>query len=151
MKAVIALGSNLKNRKSNLDNAVTYLEKLIKNLMVSNYLENKAIGGSKQDDFLNAVVIGETNLKAEKLLEELLNIEAQMGRVRGEKWGPRLIDLDLICLGDQVIDSDFLKLPHPLAHTREFVIAPWFSIDPQGFIPGVGEIKNILASITAMS
>ena len=151
MKAVIALGSNLDNKKLNLDIAVSHIKKLINNLLVSDYLENKAVGGPKQGDFLNAVVIGGTDLKAEKLLEELLAIENQMGRVRVEKWGPRLIDLDLICLGDQVIDSDFLKLPHPLAHTREFVIAPWFSIDPQGVIPGVGKIKNILASFPATS
>jgi 2-amino-4-hydroxy-6-hydroxymethyldihydropteridine diphosphokinase len=151
MKAVIALGSNLENKKLNLDIAITHLEKLINNILVSNYLENKAVSGPKQEDFLNAVVIGETNLKAEELLEKLLDIENQMGRVRVEKWGPRLIDLDLICLGDQVVDSEFLKLPHPLAHTRKFVIAPWFSIDPQGSIPGVGEIKNILASFAATS
>jgi 2-amino-4-hydroxy-6-hydroxymethyldihydropteridine diphosphokinase len=151
MKAVIALGSNLENKKLNLDIAITHLEKLINNILVSNYLENKAVDGPKQEDFLNAVVIGETNLKAEELLEKLLDIENQMGRVRVEKWGPRLIDLDLICLGDQVVDSEFLKLPHPLAHTRKFVIAPWFSIDPQGSIPGVGEIKNILASFAATS
>jgi 2-amino-4-hydroxy-6-hydroxymethyldihydropteridine diphosphokinase len=151
MKAVIALGSNLENKKLNLDIAITHLEKLINNILVSNYLENKAVSGPKQEDFLNAVVIGETNLKAEELLEKLLGIENQMGRVRVEKWGPRLIDLDLICLGDQVVDSEFLKLPHPLAHTRKFVIAPWFSIDPQGSIPGVGEIKNILASFAATS
>lgn len=151
MKAVIALGSNLGNKKLNLDIAITHLEKIINNILTSNYLENKAVGGPKQEDFLNAVVIGESNLKAEKLLEKLLDIENQMGRVRVEKWGPRIIDLDLICLGNQVIDSDFLKLPHPLAHTRKFVIEPWFSIDPQGFIPGVGEIKNILASFTATS
>lgn len=151
MKAVIALGSNLENRKLNLDIAVSHLEKLIKNVVVSKYLESKAVGGPIQGDFLNAVAIGETNLEANKLLEELLKIENQMGRVREEKWGPRLIDLDLISLDDQKIDTAFLQLPHPLAHTREFVIAPWFSIDPQGVIPGIGEIKNILASFNRKS
>lgn len=151
MKAVIALGSNLENRKLNLDIAVSRLEKLIKNVVVSKYLESKAVGGPVQGDFLNAVAIGETNLEANKLLEELLKIENQMGRVREEKWGPRLIDLDLISLDDQKIDTAFLQLPHPLAHTREFVIAPWFSIDPQGVIPGIGEIKNILASFNRKS
>jgi 2-amino-4-hydroxy-6-hydroxymethyldihydropteridine diphosphokinase len=72
-----------------------------------------------------------------------------MGRVRDIKWGPRIIDLDLIVYGDQVIDSDFLKLPHPLAHSREFVLAPWFAIDPAGVIPGAGPIKTLLASISS--
>jgi len=67
------------------------------------------------------------------------------------KWGPRLIDLDLIVYGDQVIDSPILKLPHPLAQSREFVLAPWFAIDPQAVIPGVGEIKTLLASIAKSS
>ncbi|HCP72555.1 MAG TPA: 2-amino-4-hydroxy-6-hydroxymethyldihydropteridine diphosphokinase [Actinobacteria bacterium] len=151
MKAVIALGSNIENRKLNLDIAITHLEKLISNLVTSKYIETKAVGGPIQADYLNAVAFGESELEAEELLKRLLEIENTMGRVRIEKWGPRLIDLDLIVFGDQIIDSDILKLPHPLAHTREFVIGPWLSIDPNGFIPGIGEIKTVLASLTQKS
>ena len=109
----------------------------------------KPVGGPEQDDFLNAVAIGNCELTAEELLTKLLAIEEQMGRVRDIKWGPRIIDLDLIVYGDQVIDSDFLKLPHPLAQSREFVLSPWLSIDPDGEIPGVGSIKTLLASINS--
>ncbi len=142
MKAVIALGSNLENRKLNLDIAITKLEELLTDLIVSKYIESKAVGGPVQPDYLNAIVIGESNLEPETLLMNLLNIEDQMGRVRVIKWGPRIIDLDLIVFGDHIIDSKHLKLPHPLASSRDFVIKPWLSIDPEGVIPGVGAIKN---------
>ena len=151
MKAVISLGSNLENRKLNLDIAIAELEKVLTELKVSPYIETKPVGGPKQDDFLNTVAIGECELAAIDLLKKLLSIEDQIGRVRDVKWGPRLIDLDLIVYGDQVIDSPILKLPHPLAQSREFVLAPWFAIDPQAVIPGVGEIKTLLASITSSS
>ncbi len=151
MKAVISLGSNLENRKLNLDIAIAELEKVLTELKVSPYMETKPVGGPKQDDFLNAIAIGECELAANDLLKKLLSIEDQIGRVRDVKWGPRLIDLDLIVYSDQVIDSPTLKLPHPRAHSREFVLAPWFAIDPQAVIPGVGEIKTLLASIAKSS
>ena len=99
MKAVIALGSNLENRKLNLDIAVTKLEEVLRNLIVSKYIETKAVGGPVQSDFLNSVAIGESELEPEDLLNRLLAIEDEMGRVREVKWGPRIIDLDLIVFG----------------------------------------------------
>ena len=143
MKAVIALGSNLENRKLNLDIAITKLEELLVDLIVSKYMESKAVGGPVQPDYLNAIAIGESNLQPEELLNQLLEIENQMGRVREVKWGPRIIDLDLIVYGEYTSNTQKLKLPHPLASSREFVIKPWLSIDPEGVIPGIGEIKNI--------
>jgi 2-amino-4-hydroxy-6-hydroxymethyldihydropteridine diphosphokinase len=151
MKAVISLGSNLENRKLNLDIAITHLEVLLKDLKVSPYIETKPVGGPDQDDYLNAVVIGNCELSPELLLSELLKIENQLGRVREIKWGPRIIDLDLIVYGEQEIDTEFLKLPHPLAKSREFVLKPWFAIDPEGEIPGIGAIKTLLASIQSSS
>ena len=151
MKAVIALGSNLEHRKLNIDIAITHLEVLLQNLKVSPYIETKPVGGPYQNDFLNAVVIGNCELTPESLLAELLKIEDQMGRVREVKWGPRIIDLDLIVYGEQVIDTVFLKLPHPLAQSREFVLKPWLAIDPEGEIPGIGKVKSLLASIQSTS
>ena len=151
MKAVISLGSNLENRKLNLEIAITHIERLLNNLVISPFVQTKPVGGPPQDDFLNAVVIGECELSAESLLTKLLEIEDQMGRVREVKWGPRIIDLDLIVYGDQVIDSEFLKLPHPLAQSRSFVLSPWLVIDPDGEIPGMGAIKTLLASIPSSS
>lgn len=150
MKAVIALGSNLENRKLNLDIAVTKLEEVLRNLIVSKYIETKAVGGPVQPDFLNSVAIGESELEPEDLLNRLLAIEDEMGRVREVKWGPRIIDLDLIVFGDHVIYTQNLKLPHPLASSRDFVLTPWLSIDPDGVIPGLGKIK-FLASLSRKS
>jgi 2-amino-4-hydroxy-6-hydroxymethyldihydropteridine diphosphokinase len=150
MKAVISLGSNLENRKLNLDIAVTKLEEVLRNLIVSKYIETKAVGGPVQPDFLNSVAIGESELEPEDLLNRLLAIEDEMGRVREIKWGPRIIDLDLIVYGDHVIDTQNLKLPHPLASSRDFVLAPWLSIDPDGVIPGLGKIK-FLATLSRKS
>lgn len=150
MKAVIALGSNLENRKLNLDIAVTKLEEVLRNLIVSKYIETKAVGGPVQPDFLNSVAIGESELEPEDLLNRLLAIEDEIGRVREVKWGPRIIDLDLIVFGDHVIDTQNLKLPHPLASSRDFVLTPWLSIDPDGVIPGLGKIK-FLASLSRKS
>lgn len=151
MKAVVALGSNLENRKLNINIAISHLELILKNLKVSPYLETKPVGGPIQEDFINAVVIGDSELTPEALLAQLLKIEDQMGRVRELKWGPRIIDLDLIVYGDENIDTVFLKLPHPLAKSREFVLKPWLAIDPEGEIPGVGAIKTLLASIQSSS
>ena len=151
MKAVVALGSNLENRKLNLDIAITHLEELLQDLKVSPYFETKPVGGPEQNDFINAVVIGMCDLTPELLLTELLKIEDQMGRVREVKWGPRIIDLDLIVYGKQVVDTVFLKLPHPLAQSREFVLIPWLAIDPEGEIPGIGAVKSLLASIQSTS
>jgi len=151
MKTVIALGSNLENRRLNLDIAITKLEVLLGELTISPYFETKPVGGPEQDDFINAVVIAASSLPAEQLLKELLAIEDEMGRVRDVRWGPRIIDLDLILCGDQVIDTVFLKLPHPLAASREFVLEPWLAIDPDGQIPGKGSIKSLLASIQSAS
>jgi 2-amino-4-hydroxy-6-hydroxymethyldihydropteridine diphosphokinase len=151
MKAVVALGSNLENRKLNLDIAITHLEELLQDLKVSPYFETEPVGGPEQDDFINAVVIGSCDLTPEILLAELLKIEDQMGRVREVKWGPRIIDLDLIVYGKQVVDTVFLKLPHPLAQSREFVLIPWLAIDPEGEIPGIGAVKSLLASIQSTS
>lgn len=151
MKAVVALGSNLENRRLNLDIAITKLELLLKEIKVSPIIESKPVGGPRQDDFLNAVVIGDSELGATELLTSLLLIEEEMGRVRNIKWGPRIIDLDLIVYGEQVIDTVFLKLPHPLAQSREFVLTPWLAIDPMAVIPGVGSVKSLLATITSTS
>jgi 2-amino-4-hydroxy-6-hydroxymethyldihydropteridine diphosphokinase len=147
MKAVVSIGSNLENRKLNLDIAIINLQSVLTNIIVSKYIETKPVGGPEQGDYLNAVAIGECDLPAEQLLTELLKIEDEMGRVREIKWGPRIIDLDLIVYGDHSSNTDFLKLPHPLAHTRDFVLNPWYSVDPEAVIPGTGAIKTLLASL----
>ena len=147
MKAVIALGSNLENRKLNLDIAVTKLEELLTNLIVSKYIECKAVGGPVQPDYLNAICIAESELPALDLLGVLHGIEKTLGRERLEKWGPRTIDLDLIQYGSLLSTADELKLPHPRAHERRFVLEPWVSIDPEAILLTHGKISELLVQL----
>jgi 2-amino-4-hydroxy-6-hydroxymethyldihydropteridine diphosphokinase len=147
MKAVIALGSNLGNRELYIDSAVAELAKVIEITHLSTNHETDPVGGPEQPKYLNAIAIAETELDPRELLIIMLEIENRLGRKREVHWGPRTIDLDLIVFGDEVIDSEVLVLPHPRAHERKFVLEPWLEIDPDAYIPGIGEIESILQRI----
>jgi 2-amino-4-hydroxy-6-hydroxymethyldihydropteridine diphosphokinase len=147
MKAVIALGSNLGNRELYIDSAVAELAKVIEITHLSTNHETDPVGGPEQPKYLNAIAIAETDLDPRELLIIMLEIENRLGRKREVHWGPRTIDLDLIVFGDEVIDSEVLVLPHPRAHERKFVLEPWLEIDPDAYIPGIGEIESILQRI----
>lgn len=147
MKAVIALGSNLGNRELNIDSAVAELAKIIEVTHLSTNHETDPVGGPEQPRYLNAILIAETQLDPHELLIAMLEIENKLGRKREVHWGPRTIDLDLIIVGDEVIDSDVLVLPHPRAHERRFVLEPWLEIDPTAQIPGFGLVESILQRI----
>jgi 2-amino-4-hydroxy-6-hydroxymethyldihydropteridine diphosphokinase len=98
---------------------------------VSGLMENPAVGGpTGSPAFLNAVAEVETSLSAVGLLEVLLGVEKSLGRVRDERWGPRVIDLDLVLYGDEVSESVGLSVPHPLMHERRFVLGPLAEIAP---------------------
>ena len=144
MKAVIALGSNLGNRELYIDSAVAELAKVIEITHLSTNHETDPVGGPEQPKYLNAIAIAETELDPRELLIVMLEIENKLGRKREVHWGPRTIDLDLIVFGDEIIDSETLVLPHPRAHERKFVLEPWLEIEPDAYIPGIGEIENIL-------
>ena len=141
MKVVIALGSNLGDRKATLDDAVDQLRKIITITKVSTFIETDPVGGPDQPDYLNAVVIGESDLDPSDLLAKMLAIENEAGRTREVRWGARTLDLDLIVAGDTVMDTEFLTLPHPRAHERRFVLDPWLEVDPEAILPGCGEVR----------
>ena len=147
MRAVIALGSNLGNRELNIDSAIAELAKIIEITHLSTNHETDPVGGPEQPKYLNAILIAETQLDPHELLIAMLEIENKLGRRREIHWGPRTIDLDLIIVGDQVIVSDVLVLPHPRAHERKFVLEPWLEIDPTAQIPGIGLVESILQRI----
>ena len=147
MKAVIALGSNLGDRELNIDSAVAEIAKIIEVTHLSTNHETDPVGGPDQPKYLNAVLIGESLLTPEELLKALLAIESRLGRVREIHWGPRTIDLDLIIVDDEKIDSPDLVLPHPRAHERRFVLEPWAEIDPEAVLPGHGRVEEILLRI----
>jgi 2-amino-4-hydroxy-6-hydroxymethyldihydropteridine diphosphokinase len=144
MKAVISLGANIGDAKANLDLAIGLLREATEVLAVSSYLQTKPIGGPEQPDYLNAVAIVESELPAKDLLALLNGVETAMGRTREIHWGPRVIDLDLIQFGGLLVNDEKLTLPHPRAHERRFVLAPWFEIEPEAVLLTHGRISDLL-------
>jgi 2-amino-4-hydroxy-6-hydroxymethyldihydropteridine diphosphokinase len=144
MKAVISLGANIGDPKANLDLAVALLREATDVIAVSSYLQTKPVGGPEQPDYLNAVAIVESESPAKDLLAVLNGIETAMGRTREIHWGPRVIDLDLIQYGGLLVHDEKLTLPHPRAHERRFVLAPWFEIEPEAILLTHGRISDLL-------
>jgi len=136
---VIALGANLGGVQSTLEAAVRALADVdgVQISAVSDLFETDPVGGPDQPVYLNAVVLARTRLAAFALLTELHAIEADRGRVRETRWGARTLDLDLIQYGDPESGSELvsqdpeLVLPHPRAHERAFVLAPWWALDAE--------------------
>jgi 2-amino-4-hydroxy-6-hydroxymethyldihydropteridine diphosphokinase len=143
------MGSNIGDRLDYLQGGLDGLfdTPRITFLAVSPVYETTPVGGPEQPDYLNAVVIAETSMPAQAVLERCLSLEDAYGRVRDERWGPRTLDLDLIIYGDEVSNSPGLTLPHPRAHERAFVLAPWLDADPQAQIPGCGPVADLLAAL----
>lgn len=149
-RAVLSLGSNLGERMVNLQGAVDSLADTpdVWVTDVSPVYETAPVDapeGSK--DFLNAVVLLDTTLSARTLLERALAIESAYGRDRSEgaeRNAPRPLDVDLIVVGDRHVDNEHLTLPHPRAAERAFVLAPWFDVQPDAEIPGLGPVAELL-------
>ncbi|GGP03635.1 2-amino-4-hydroxy-6-hydroxymethyldihydropteridine diphosphokinase [Nonomuraea glycinis] len=150
MKAILSLGSNLGRRFDTLQGAIDTLFDApgLAFVRASPVYETDPVGGpEEQRPFLNAIVVAETTLPPQTLLERAQGVENAFGRVRAERWGPRTLDIDLIVVGDTVCDEPDLTLPHPLAHERAFVLVPWFEVDPEGEVPGRGRIAELLAGL----
>lgn len=145
MRAVIALGSNIGDTKANLDLALALLREAMDVQKVSNYYSTKPVGFTEQPDFLNAVCLIESELPAISLLSMLHGIEKAMGRERNIKWGPRVIDLDIIQYGELISKAEELTLPHPRAHERRFVLEPWHELEPDAILLTHGKISDLLA------
>lgn len=152
---VLALGSNLGDRDSTLDDAVDALRRLpgLRVDAVSRIHETVAVTEHGPDPsrprYGNRVVVGRTDLPPEHLLDALLRIERVFGRVRAERWGDRTLDLDLVVQGDRVLDAPGLVLPHPRAHERAFVLQPWLEIEPDAVLPGHGRVRHLVAGLAA--
>jgi len=149
MRAVLSLGSNLGNSAEILSSAAEALNEVSEVIALSSFYQTRPVGGPPQPDFINAVVIIETNLEPEELLLVAQAIEGAHGRERNEnsvKWGPRFLDIDLIKCDEMLINSPDLTIPHPRAHEREFVLRPWNEIDPAASLPGFGAISQLLES-----
>lgn len=147
-RAVLSIGSNLGERRNNLQGAVNTIAETpeVWVTAVSPVYESEPIEapeGSKH--FLNAIVLLDTTLSARTLLERALAVESAYGRERGgERNAPRTLDIDLIVLGDRRADEEDLILPHPRAGERAFVLVPWLDVEPDAEIPGVGPVAELV-------
>ena len=144
---VLSLGSNLGDRLAHLQAAVDALRASVGVTAVSGVWETDPVGGPVQDRFLNAIVLSPT-ADPEGLLAAARAAESARERVRGERWGPRTLDVDVIAAGSARRDTPELTVPHPRAHLRAFVLAPWLDVDPDAELPGRGSVGELLAAIT---
>jgi 2-amino-4-hydroxy-6-hydroxymethyldihydropteridine diphosphokinase len=151
-RAVLSLGSNLGNRLETLQGAVDAMEDTpgVRIKAVSPVYETQPWGvePGSQPSYLNAVVLLRTTLPPSSLLERAHAVEEAFNRVREERWGPRTIDVDIVAYADTVSDDPALTLPHPRAHERAFVLAPWLDVEPEAQLAGHGPVAGLLASVT---
>ncbi|MEY9962051.1 2-amino-4-hydroxy-6-hydroxymethyldihydropteridine diphosphokinase [Streptacidiphilus sp. MAP12-16] len=149
-RAVVALGSNLGNRLETLQGAVDALEDTpgVRVKAVSAVYETESVGGPEdQPAYLNAVLVLRTTLPPSSLLERAHAVEDAFGRVREVRWGARTLDVDILAYEGVELDAPDLTLPHPRAHERAFVLAPWLDADPEAEIPGHGFVAELLGKV----
>ena len=149
-RVAIALGSNVGDRRAHLDYAVSALRALLANLTVSRYYDTVPVGVSgPQAMFLNAAAVGQTALAPRAMLDALLAIELERGRERPYVNAPRTLDLDLILLGDVVLEEAGLVVPHPRFRERRFVLEPLAAVAPDLRDPVSGKTVAELFSAAA--
>jgi 2-amino-4-hydroxy-6-hydroxymethyldihydropteridine diphosphokinase len=148
-RAALALGSNQGNRLVTLQGAVDALAETdgVEIAAVSGVFETEPVGGPQQPDYLNAVVVVMTTLSARELLGRAQEIERRFGRARAERWGPRTLDVDIVVVGDELVDEPDLVVPHPRAGERAFVLLPWLAADPDAALPGRGPVADLLSGL----
>ncbi|MFC8666440.1 MULTISPECIES: 2-amino-4-hydroxy-6-hydroxymethyldihydropteridine diphosphokinase [Streptomyces] len=150
-RAVLSLGSNLGNRLETLQGAIDALEDTpgVRIKAVSPVYETEpwGVAPGSQPTYFNAVIVLKTTLPPSSLLERAHAVEEAFHRVRDERWGPRTIDVDIVAYADVVSDDPVLTLPHPRAHERAFVLAPWYDVEPEAQLPGRGPVAHLLADV----
>jgi 2-amino-4-hydroxy-6-hydroxymethyldihydropteridine diphosphokinase len=151
-RAVLSLGSNLGNRLETLQGAIDALEDTpgVRIKAVSPVYETQPWGvpADSQPSYFNAVVVLKTTLPPSSLLERAHAVEEAFNRVRDERWGPRTLDVDIVAYAEVVSDDPVLTLPHPRAHERAFVLAPWHDVEPEAQLPGRGPVAELLDTVT---
>ncbi len=147
-RVVLALGSNMGDRLANLQAGLDALAAGpgLDRLVVSPVYQTAPVGGPAQDDYLNAVAVAQTALPARAVLDRARAAETALGRVRTQRWGPRTLDVDVIVAGAEISADPELTLPHPRAHERAFVLAPWHDLQPAAVLPGRGPVAALLAA-----
>ena len=147
--AYVGIGANLGPREETLRRAVELLGRAdgVEVVGVSELRETDPVGVVDQPPFLNGAVSVDTTLSPRALLDLLLEIERSLGRVRGERWGPRVVDLDLLVYGNEMVDEPGLHVPHPHVHERRFALEPLAEINPVLEIPVRGTGSALLAAL----
>ena len=150
-RAYVGVGANLGDREGTIRAALAALDARpdVAVVAVSTLLETDPVGYLDQPPFLNGVAALETELAPRELLDALLEVERELGRVRGEgpRYGPRPIDLDLLLHGDLVLDEPGLVVPHPRLHERLFALEPLAELEPALVVPGRGVVKDLIARL----
>ena len=153
-RAALGLGSNRGDRLAHLQAAVDGLTAEVEVLSLSGVYETDPVGGPEQQDYLNAVVVVDTDSlgvddesRARALLALAHRIEAGRDREREVRWGPRTLDVDVLAVGGLRLDSRDLTVPHPRAHQRAFVLVPWGEADPEAVLPGRGAVTDLLEEV----
>jgi 2-amino-4-hydroxy-6-hydroxymethyldihydropteridine diphosphokinase len=150
-RAYVGLGANLGPREATLLRAVDLIAAVpgVEVLELSSFADTEPVGVEDQPDFLNGALAVETTLSPRDLLNALLSVERELGRVRedGERWGPRTIDLDLLLYGDEALDEPGLTVPHPRLHERRFALEPLAELEPELVIPGRGRVSAVLQGL----
>ncbi|MFM2321658.1 MAG: hypothetical protein RL612_805 [Actinomycetota bacterium] len=147
--SVLALGGNLGDRQANIKAAVEKIDaiKKVKVRGLSPLVESFAVTAAGIDEskpnYINAVLKVDTALKPKKLLKKLRQVEADLGRVRLERWGSRTMDIDIITYGEEIISKKTLTVPHPRAYQRAFVLVPWNLLDKDAVLPGHGKVSEL--------
>lgn len=153
-RAYVALGANLGSREATLRHAVAALDSRDDSSVagISQLRETEPVGLVRQPRFLNGAVALDTELEPRELLDALLALERDLGRVRtGVRNGPRAIDLDLLLYDGLSLDEPGLTLPHPRLHERRFVLEPLADLDPGLLVPGHGAVSELLARVDRAS
>ena len=148
-RAFVGVGANLGDRRATIERAVDLLRAHVDVVAVSTLRETDPWGYADQPAFLNGAVEVETDLSARELLEVLLGVERELGRVRagGPRYGPRTIDLDLLVFGDEVVAEPGLTVPHTRLPERAFVLEPLTELDPELVVPAHGRVSDLLAAL----
>lgn len=148
MLVYIGLGSNLDNPLQHIQTAIHDLRSVegIRVVAVSSLYQSPPMGPPDQPDYVNAVMSLETALTPHQLLDLLQSIEQLHGRERKRHWGERTLDLDILLYGEQTLNDDRLKIPHPGMLERAFVLYPLAEIAPNIEIPGAGKLQDVLSS-----
>jgi len=147
VRAAVGLGSNLGDRARHITDAVAALSELGSLIRGSSLYETDPVGGPKQGPYLNAVAVIDTDLQARELLDSCIEIERRAGRERRERWGPRIIDIDILLYGGETFDETGLTVPHPRMTERRFVLQPLLEAWPDARLPDGRPLESFAAAV----